>query len=132
MTSHKEYQLQARNKDLEAALSTIQLIIDDPQDEDPDGDEVFIKIENTIEEALAGTETPANTFNYDEDKTNPVDLIKFLEDECLNLECENEPTGGDDYSVAWKVYSHHQSSPQKRLEGFGRTPVEAIKDAISS
>ncbi|MFD2206595.1 hypothetical protein [Kiloniella antarctica] len=126
--SSERDQLQSRNKELEGALddavndlcATLEV------------DEIN-KIRRDMRKALSSTKelTPkASEANEDSGETGAEGLIKYLEDECLNLECENEPTGGDDYDVAWKVYSHHQGEPYKRLEGFGRTPIEAIRDAL--
>lgn len=59
----------------------------------------------------------------------PCDRLKFIEDECLDVRCINEPTGGDDYDVGWIVIEHYEAEPQERRVGYGRSPAEAIDEA---
>jgi hypothetical protein len=59
----------------------------------------------------------------------PEEALKWLEDNSYDLRCENQPTGGDDYDIIWMVYSHHMAKPHHRIEGCGKTPMEAIQSA---
>lgn len=54
------------------------------------------------------------------------DWIKRIEDECWDLRCTNEPTGGDDYDVLWHVIEHHMAEPKERTIGTGLTPLQAL------
>lgn len=57
-------------------------------------------------------------------------LWKAIEDNTWDLRCIDEPTGGDDYNVAWIVIEHHMAEPKERQIGYGKTPLEAIAQAI--
>ena len=61
--------------------------------------------------------------------THQKELFDWLEFEMYDLRCESVATGGDDYDVVWKVYSHHGNYPHLRLEGHGGTVLEAIQNA---
>lgn len=58
------------------------------------------------------------------------DLLAWLEAECFDLRCESTSVGYDDADIIWVVYSHHMAEPRLRPEGFGRTAIEAIRDAM--
>ena len=57
------------------------------------------------------------------------DCLKWVENETCSLQCENIPTGGDDYDVGWRVVSHHMDKPNDRVIGLGRNIVEAVASA---
>jgi hypothetical protein len=57
--------------------------------------------------------------------------LRVAEQECWSINCQNYPTGGGDAEVGWEVISHWQAEPRERVEGYGRTPLEALKEAIA-
>lgn len=42
------------------------------------------------------------------------------------------PTGSGDADIGWHVVTHHMAEPHEREVGFGKTPLEAIRDAQSA
>jgi hypothetical protein len=60
-----------------------------------------------------------------------VRALEAAEYECWSIKCESYPTGGDDADVGWEVISHWQAEPRERVEGRGKTPLEALNDAIN-
>ena len=58
-----------------------------------------------------------------------ADELKWLEDNCYDLRCIDEATGGGDYTVVWQVCGHYMNEPKLRILGTGNTPVKAIKNA---
>lgn len=63
--------------------------------------------------------------------TSPAATLAAAEDECWSIECHSYPTGGGDAEVGWEVMSHWQAEPQKRVEGRGKTPLDALRDAMN-
>lgn len=59
-----------------------------------------------------------------------TDYLAFIEENCLDLRCVDEPTGGDDADVVWVVIEHHMAPPRYRDIGLGYSPKEALDDAI--
>lgn len=57
--------------------------------------------------------------------------LSVIEDECWDLRCTSEPTGGDDYDVLWHVVEHHEAEPKERVIGTGQTPIDALRRAQS-
>lgn len=57
-------------------------------------------------------------------------LLKAMEDECWTLRCVDIQTGGDDADVGWEVIQHHQAKPHERMIAFGRTPEDALRNAV--
>ena len=58
--------------------------------------------------------------------------LSVIEDNSWDLRCINEPTGGDDYNIAWIIIEHHLAEPRERQIGYGKTPFEAIDQALKS
>lgn len=56
--------------------------------------------------------------------------LKVIEDKSWDLRCIDEPTGGDDYDIAWIVIEHFMAEPKERQIGYGKTPLEAIDQAL--
>ncbi len=61
-----------------------------------------------------------------------LELYQALEENSWDLRCINVPTGGDDYDILWAVIEHYQAEPKERDIGQGKTPAEAIKEAINT
>lgn len=59
-----------------------------------------------------------------------LELYKKLEENSWDLRCVDVSTGGDDYDILWVVIEHYQSKPHDRDIGSGKTPLEAIKEAL--
>jgi len=59
-------------------------------------------------------------------------IYEALEDNSWDLRGVDEPTGGGDFDIAWNVIEHYMAEPRERKIGYGRTPVEAIKEALKS
>ena len=56
-------------------------------------------------------------------------LFDKLEENDWDLCCVSIPTGGDDFSIGWKVVEHYQAKPKERTIGVGKNPAEAIEQA---
>ena len=57
-------------------------------------------------------------------------LIEVLEEESWDLRCIDAPTGGGDYDIEWIIVEHHLDKPKDRIIGRGKTPAEAIEQAL--
>lgn len=57
-------------------------------------------------------------------------LLSAIERNCWDLVPQNVPTGGDDYDVIWEVRGHWMAAPSVRVLGIGKSPAEAIKEAL--
>jgi hypothetical protein len=57
-------------------------------------------------------------------------LLKAMEQACWTLRCVDIPTGGGDADVAWEVIQHHEAKPHERMVSHGKTPTEALQNAI--
>ena len=59
-------------------------------------------------------------------------ITKFesLEENSWDLRCEDEQTCGDDYDIRWIVIEHFQAEPKECIVGQGKTPHEAIEQAL--
>jgi len=57
--------------------------------------------------------------------------LHIIEKECWDLRCESSRGCTDDADDVWVVYSHHMQEPKLRREGSGRTPAEAVRNAIN-
>lgn len=80
--------------------------------------------------ALCITETENRIIDAEFKATQLRAALEAAEHECWSIKCESYPTGGDDADVGWEVISHWQAKPQERVEGRGKTPLEALNDAI--
>ena len=53
-----------------------------------------------------------------------------IEENCWDLRCIDIPTGGGDSDIGWIVVEHNQAEPKERTIGRGKTPAEAIEQAL--
>jgi hypothetical protein len=53
-----------------------------------------------------------------------------MEQACWTLRCVDIPTGGGDADVAWEVIQHHEAKHHERMVSHGKTPTEALQNAI--
>lgn len=58
------------------------------------------------------------------------ELFNSLEHNSWDLRCVNVPTGGDDFLIEWLVIEHYQAKPQERPIAHGKTPIEALGQAL--
>lgn len=58
-----------------------------------------------------------------------MERLDFLEEECLDIRCK-ENSYGDDADVYYEIIQHHQAKPHERVIGIGKTPRQAIDEAI--
>lgn len=59
-----------------------------------------------------------------------TDLLKVLEDNCWDLRCVTDNPAPGDYKTTWRVIEYYERAPIERILGTGKTPAEAILDAI--
>jgi hypothetical protein len=58
-------------------------------------------------------------------------LVERLENETCDLRCiEEHGAMSDDVGYHWEVVEHHMSEPRERTIGYGRTIIEALRDAF--
>jgi hypothetical protein len=58
-------------------------------------------------------------------------LFDFLKNEGMDLRCFNVPTGGDDFTVDWKVVEHDEHGNETVVaRAYCDDPKEAIRQAI--
>ena len=58
--------------------------------------------------------------------------VSVIENESWDIRCVDVPTGGDDFDIDWIVIEHYMEKPNDREIGRGKTPAEAVKDAIDN
>lgn len=65
-------------------------------------------------------------------KNVEIELYKVIEDNAWDLRCFDEPSGGGDgdYDIKWCVIEHYMDQPKERVIGRGRTPIDAIEQAL--
>lgn len=61
----------------------------------------------------------------------PTDWMQIIEQNCWDLRCTSEPTGGDDYDVLWHVIEHHMAEPHERTLASDLCPIRALERALN-
>ncbi len=64
-----------------------------------------------------------------ENKTEALEKYKSIEENDWDLRCVDVPTG-EDYDIEWHVVEHYMAKPKERIIGYGKTPLEAIEQAL--
>ncbi len=83
-----------------------------------------------LREKIDVLELAADLTTYTKKQLEENRLWKAIEENTWDLRCIDEPTGGDDYNVAWIIIEHHIAEPQERQIGYGKTSLEAIAEAL--
>ena len=65
-------------------------------------------------------------------RVGELELYLALERECWDLRCIDIPSFCDDKEVGWIVIEHYMAEPKEREVGFGSSPVEAIRMALTT
>ena len=58
--------------------------------------------------------------------------METVEDEGWDIRSVDQPTGGDDYIVSWKIIEHYMAEPHDRVVGQGDSILSAISNAIAA
>ena len=65
-----------------------------------------------------------------EAENKQLEKYEAIEENAWDLRCTDIPTGGDDYDIGWIIVEHHIVEPRERIIGRGKTPIEAITEAL--
>lgn len=57
--------------------------------------------------------------------------LKVIENNCWDLRCTGEPTGGGDFDVVWHVIEHHMAEPKERTLSSSLCPIRALELALN-
>jgi hypothetical protein len=64
-------------------------------------------------------------------KSAATDWVNIIEDNCWDLRCTSEPTGGDDSEVLWHVIQHHMAEPHERTIASDLNLTKALQRALN-
>ncbi len=57
--------------------------------------------------------------------------LEIIEQNCWDLRCVDIPTGADDADIGWQIIEHHMAPPKERIVGYGKSPMEALNEAMA-
>lgn len=93
------------------------------------------KLDNSLKSIISITDEAATALAAQAEEIERLradkERLDFLESECLDLRCFDEPTGGDDVDIVWRVIQHFQAEPRERVvsDVYNDDPRKAIDEA---
>ena len=67
-----------------------------------------------------------------EEVRRDAELLQKIEDECFDVTCHNNSTGGGDHNVVWRVSEWHMSDGERILADYPDNLRTALERALSA